>query len=121
MTRPSEQGRGSLQHRRPDDGDASGPDGFAPPTGAVQALAIGRECEVLDALGIRWREGRPHIRCPYPAHADHHPSWRWDQKAARARCTCSKSDSIFDVVMKVEGGSRVHRREDPDCPAAQPT
>jgi phage/plasmid primase-like uncharacterized protein len=79
------------------------PDGFPPPTSAVKALAMGRELEVLDALGIRWRKGRPHIRCPYPAHADHHPSWRWDQKVAKARCACSSSDNIFDVVMKMEG------------------
>src|SRR3954447_19472331 len=78
------------------------PDGFAAPTGAVKALVIGRELDVLDALDIRWRKGRPHIGCPYPAHADHDPSWRWDQKAARARCTCSSSDGIFDVVMKVQ-------------------
>jgi hypothetical protein len=26
----------------------------------------GRETEVLDALDIAWRMGRPHITCPYP-------------------------------------------------------
>lgn len=63
----------------------------------------GREHEVLDALGIRWREGRPHIHCPYPDHSDGDPSWRWQERQARARCTCTRGDSIFDVMMKVEG------------------
>ena len=72
-------------------------------TRAIQAAVKDREAEVLDALGIPWREGRPHIRCPYPTHADGDPSWRWDERKARARCTCSRGDSIFDVVMKLEG------------------
>ena len=73
------------------------------PTRAIQAALRGRETEVLDGLGIPWREGRPHIRCPYPEHSDEDPSWRWDEPKARARCSCSNGDSIFDVVMKVEG------------------
>ena len=39
------------------------------------------ETAFLDALGI---------------------DWRWDEAAARARCTCAKGDTILDVVMKVE-------------------
>src|SRR5262249_13221079 len=55
------------------------------------------------ALGIDWGAGRPHITCPYPDHADAHPSWRWDEALAKAFCTCSQGDGIIDVVMKVEG------------------
>jgi hypothetical protein len=63
---------------------------------------VGRETEVLDARGINWRAGSPHIHCVYPDHSDNNESWRWDLKNAKARCTCTKGDSIFDVVMKVE-------------------
>ena len=72
------------------------------PTAAIRQAVAGRETEVLDALGIRWRDGRPHIRCPYPGHNDRNPSWRWDAEAANARCTCTKGDSIFDVPMRIE-------------------
>ena len=34
--------------------------------------------------------------------ADSDPSWRWDEKHAKARCTCGTA-SIFDVIMKIEG------------------
>jgi hypothetical protein len=74
------------------------------PTAASRAAVKGREPEVLDALGVDWRRGRPHINCPYPEHTDNDPSWRWDAKRDRAFCSCieaGKSDSIFDVVMKV--------------------
>lgn len=71
-------------------------------TRAIQAAVKGRETEVLDALGVPWREARPHIACPYPQHADSDPSWRWDGKPAKARCTCG-TGSIFDVIMKIEG------------------
>jgi hypothetical protein len=53
-------------------------------TADIRAAILGRETDVLDALGIRWREGGPHIRCPYRDHEDEHPSWRWDQPKARA-------------------------------------
>jgi hypothetical protein len=79
-----------------------GADHFVPTVALRQAVA-GREADVLDALGIDWRSGRPHINCPYREHADDNASWRWDTRHAKARCTCTKSDSIFDVVMKVEG------------------
>jgi hypothetical protein len=73
-------------------------------TAAIRAAVQGREGEVLDALGVAWRSGNPHIRCPYPAHDDRDPSWRWDERRARAFCTCiPKSDSIFDVAGKVAG------------------
>jgi hypothetical protein len=39
---------------------------------------------------------------PYPAHPDQHPSWRWDAVHGRAFCTCTRSDSIFDVIGKVK-------------------
>ena len=75
------------------------------PTRAIQSAVKGREYEVLDALGIDWCKGRPHVCCPYPDHDDTDPSWRWNAKKARAYCTCiDGSDSIFDVVMKMRGG-----------------
>jgi hypothetical protein len=43
----------------------------------------GRETDVLDALRIDWRTGRPHIPCPYPEHTST-SSWRWDVKKAKA-------------------------------------
>src|SRR3954462_1596679 len=68
-------------------------------TRAIQAVVKGRETEILHALGISWRGGAPHINCPYPAHDDQNPSWRWDEKKSKAFCTCIKgSHSIFDVV-----------------------
>src|SRR5689334_8198950 len=57
-------------------------------TDAIVDAAKGRETDLLDALGIPWRSGKPHISCPYPEHLDEHPSWRWDKSKARAYCTC---------------------------------
>ena len=67
----------------------------------------GGETTVLAALGIAWRDGPPHICCPYADHRDDHPSWRWDQPKARAYCTCIErgGHSVFDVVMGVERSS----------------
>jgi phage/plasmid primase-like uncharacterized protein len=72
-------------------------------TAEIRQAVKGRETDVLDSLGVHWREGRQHLRCPYPHHPDRHPSWRWDHDRACAVCTCTKSDSIFDVVAKVRG------------------
>jgi phage/plasmid primase-like uncharacterized protein len=73
-------------------------------TAAIRAAVKGRETEVLEALGIAWAGGAPHISCPYPDHADENPSWRWDERKGKAYCTCIEgSQSIFDVVMRVEG------------------
>jgi hypothetical protein len=69
----------------------------------VRAAVRGRETEVLDKLGVSWRDGLPHIRCPYPTHADQNPSWRWDAREARAFCTCTGSDDIVEVIKKVRG------------------
>ena len=55
----------------------------------IRAAVKGCEGEVLDAIVKDWRDGRPHIRCPYPDHTDNRPSWRWDQRKARAYCTLS--------------------------------
>jgi len=70
---------------------------------AVRAVARGRETDILDTLGIPWRQGRPHIQCPYPDRVDNNPPWRWDSKKGCAFCTCQsgKADDIFDIVMKV--------------------
>src|SRR4051794_23066930 len=67
-------------------------------TATIRQAVHGREADVLDNLGVNWRDGRPHIPCPYPDHSDENASWRWDAKHAKARCTCTTSDSIFDVV-----------------------
>jgi Domain of unknown function (DUF927)/Toprim domain/CHC2 zinc finger len=72
-------------------------------TNHIKPAVKGREIEILDKLGIQWRGRRLHIRCPYREHDDKHPSWRWDRQKQRAYCTCTKSGSIFDVVMKVKG------------------
>ena len=73
-------------------------------SGITEAVA-GHETEILDKLGISWRDGHPHIRCPYLGHLDANPSWRWDEAKARAFCTCSDGAlSIFDVIMRVQGG-----------------
>src|SRR5512132_4203725 len=74
-------------------------------TAAIRQAVAGRETDVLDALGVDWRVGRPHIICPYPGHDDGDPSWRWDAHKGRAFCACTKSDSVFDVVMKVENST----------------
>jgi hypothetical protein len=70
-------------------------------TANIRAAVKGRETDLLDALNIHWREGNPHIACPYPDHADENPSWRWDARKARAFCTCG-SLSVLGVLMKVE-------------------
>jgi hypothetical protein len=75
-------------------------DAYVPPP-AIRSAVAGREAEVLSALGIAWNGSSQHINCPYPTHADVNPSWRWDAASRCAFCTCTKSDSIFDVVCKV--------------------
>ena len=78
-------------------------DSYAP-TRALQQAVRGHEATVLAALGIAWQAGAQHIACPYPDHDDQNPSWRWDERKARAYCTCiERSHSIFDVVMRCEG------------------
>src|SRR6476620_8175477 len=72
-------------------------------TVAIRRAISGHETDILDAIGVPWKDGRPHINCPYRDHADDNASWRWDTKRAKAQCTCSKGDSIFDVVLKVLG------------------
>jgi hypothetical protein len=72
------------------------------PTPAIQQAVKSRETEILSAIGISWTGGYQHITCPYPAHPDRHPSWRWDAANKRAYCTCTRSDSIFDVIRKVK-------------------
>ena len=76
---------------------------FYAPTRALQQAVRGHEATVLAALGIAWQAGAQHIACPYPDHDDQNPSWRWDERKARAYCTCiERSHSIFDVVMRCE-------------------
>ena len=53
---------------------------------AIKEAVKGRETEILDAFGIDW-QSPGHVTCPYPGHDDHNPSWRWDQAAAKARCS----------------------------------
>ena len=73
------------------------------PTPTIKQAVQGHEAAVLTALSIPWQGGRPHVRCPYSDHADEHPSWRWDERKARAYCTCLEDggDDIFDIVMKI--------------------
>src|SRR6516164_6066964 len=75
-------------------------------TKEILAAAKGREGDIVDALGINWHSGRPHITCPYPGHDDRDPSWRFDPRTGRALCTCitdRKSDGILDVIGKMLG------------------
>jgi hypothetical protein len=73
-------------------------------TSAIRAAVQGREADVVRAIGIAWH-GRDHIRCPFPGHDGHNPSWRWDDEKGCCFCTCDGSaGSIFDVVMRIEGG-----------------
>ena len=69
------------------------------PLAAIRQAVAGRQGEVLDRLGIDWRGGG-HIRCPYPDHDDKHPSWRWDERARKAYCTCMqpKAASILSPI-----------------------
>jgi hypothetical protein len=68
------------------------------PTQEIRDAVVGRELIVLDHLGIRPPE-RGHMRCPYPGHGGEN-DWRWDREKRRAYCTCAKSSSIFDVIMR---------------------
>ena len=44
------------------------------------------------------------IICPFPDHADKHPSWRWDGGKRRWFCTCGDgSGSVYDAVMRMKG------------------
>jgi DNA-binding Lrp family transcriptional regulator len=71
-------------------------------TAQIRAAFSGRETELLDALGIPWRNGQSHVACPYRDHHDDHPSWRWDGCKRRAFCTCGARD-VLGVLMGVEG------------------
>jgi hypothetical protein len=80
------------------------------PTAAIRDAVRGREMDVLREIGIQWNGGSNHIRCPYPDHPDHEPSWRWDHKQSVAFCSCigtrpgeKKGHSIFDVIATKEG------------------
>lgn len=72
------------------------------PTADICDAVRGHETDLLDALGIDWRSGRPHISCPYQDHPDSNPSWRWDERKRNAFCTCGSRD-VLGVVMGVEG------------------
>jgi putative DNA primase/helicase len=67
------------------------------PFDETRAALIGREGEVLAALGIN-APRRGHIRCPIPSHDDRNPSWRFDFRTGRWHCTCGSGD-IFDLVI----------------------
>lgn len=60
-------------------------------TPAIRLAVRGREGEVLNALGVDWSRGRPHIDCPYPMHGGR-DDWRWDPQKSRAFCTCIRLD-----------------------------
>ncbi|MCZ6859211.1 MAG: toprim domain-containing protein [Alphaproteobacteria bacterium] len=72
-------------------------------TEPIKDAVLGHETDILEALGVPWQKGRPHVRCPYPDHTDEHPSWRWNSQKRQACCTCAPAHSIFDVLMKIEG------------------
>ena len=73
---------------------------------ALRGALDGREGDILEQIGIAWREGRPHIKCRLPGHKDDNPSFRWDPEKRRAFCTCDEHAlSVFDIVMKIKGES----------------
>jgi hypothetical protein len=75
-------------------------------TQAIREAVKGRETDVLEGLGIPWQGGAHHISCPYPDHADQNPSWRWDERKARAFCTCITQrggHAILEIVKRMEG------------------
>ena len=69
----------------------------------IRNAVHGREREVLDSLGLPWHPKA--IHCPYPGHADLHPSWRFDERKRRAVCSCCGYHDIFEVVVKMRGGT----------------
>ncbi len=73
-------------------------------TADIRAAVRGHEADILDGLGIDWKQpkGHPHIHCPYPDHADDNPSWRWDIRKRKAFCTCGARIAL-GVLMEVEG------------------
>jgi Protein of unknown function (DUF3631)/Toprim domain len=83
------------------------------PTAAIREAVRGRETDVLEAVGINWSQTSSKIRCPYPDHDDHEPSWRWDDERKVAFCSCigirpgeNRAHSIFDVIGAKEGLGR---------------
>jgi len=66
---------------------------------------VGREQELLARLGIDWpQRGRRHIRCPFPDHEDHSPSWRWDSERRAWFCTCGRGGGdLIAAVMPMRG------------------
>jgi hypothetical protein len=76
----------------------------------IREACLGHEEEILDKLGVPFRNGAPHICCPYPDHPDKNPSWRWDNAMKRAFCTCigrrpgeKKAHELVNVVACTEG------------------
>jgi Protein of unknown function (DUF3631) len=79
-------------------------------TGKIRDAVKGRETDILTALQIPWTGESHHIRCPYPDHPDHNPSWRWDNKHKIAFCSCvgtrpgeKKGHNILNVIAAKEG------------------
>lgn len=73
-------------------------------TTALKEAIRGRETDIINALGIPWNGGSQHIRCPFPNHEDRNPSWRWDDKACKAYCSCTpQGNGPIDVLAKMEG------------------
>jgi hypothetical protein len=65
----------------------------------TRAALIGREGEVLAALGIT-PPHRGHIRCVLPSHEDRNASWRFVFRTGRWFCTCTpRGGDIFDLVI----------------------
>ena len=91
-----------MKHKPNGTGSAATPPEVYVTTPDIRAAIKGHETDLLDASGIPWRSGNPHINCPFPDHPDPHPSWRFDERTGRAICTCG-SHSILDILMKVEG------------------
>ncbi len=60
---------------------------------------------ILAAIGAKPQVEKHHQRCPFPAHEDRNPSFRYDPEIGRVFCTClgEQGASLTDALMKARG------------------
>jgi hypothetical protein len=66
------------------------------------------ETEILDKLGIRCRDGCPHIRCPHRCYLNKRASWRWD--ADKRLALRAHQPGLVDTVYAHEPAVRIPYR-----------
>jgi len=67
----------------------------------LKVMAEGRWGDVYAAYSVEM-EGRGHVHCPFTAHADRNPSFRFDGRTGKYWCSCSQGDAI-DFVQAMTG------------------